>query len=1043
TLGVKAIKAKGGLVLVQDPNEAEYDGMPQSAIATGLVDKVLNLDEMVNTILRYDRTQPRVVTPSDGHEADQSERQHLQRIFAVLRARTDRDFSRYKSSTILRRIARRMQLSYMEDLPQYIEKLREQPEEARALADDFLITVTNFFRDSEVFDKLRTEVIPRIFDAKREGDTVRVWSVGCATGEEAYSLAMLMIEEAQRRQAPPGFQIFASDLHRHSLEKARDGFYPGDIETDVTPERLQRFFQKESGGYRIRKEVRDLVVFAPHNLMGDPPFSRLDLITCRNLLIYLQRNVQREVIELFHYALAPNGELILGTAETIDADDLFQTEDKKLCFYRKRNVPGPEPRLPVFPLTRIGHPPAQAGGDRIPEAPDYGLMHQRLLERFAPPSILIGPDNRLVHLSENAGRYLVDPGGEVTASIFRLVREELRVELQSALQTVREKHAFYDSRPIAVRFNGHARPVVVHARPPFDAGQDGFALVIFEEREANLPVETPEIPANESERVRQLESAVSAANQRLQTSVEEYETSQEEMKAANEEMQSANEELRSTMEELETSKEELQSINEELQTVNQENRHKVDELAQLTSDLQNLLSATDLGIVFLDRSLKIVRFTPRLSDLFNIRQTDRGRPISDLTHRLGYQDLRKDAEAVLARLTPIERDVRDEQGRDYLARVLPYRSTEDRIEGVVITFTDITGIKRAEAAERESQERLVAAQEAARMATFDWNPETQSIMFSRGAADLLGTDPRSAYASMDSVMDLIHPEDRAARHAALQRSAESGEDFAIEYRLVRPRDGKVAWIAERGKASRDPKTQSLSFKGLIWDITDRRRAENRLVMLVGELNHRVKNILAMVQSIANQTLRHELAPAEFVTRFQGRLHALARAHDLITQSNWEGADVGAIIGGQLSVDGAAERIALGGPEVRMDSQTSLALALVFHELYTNARKYGSLSAADGRLDVIWATEGTNAETRLRIDWLERGGPPVSPPAKKGFGTEMIRRSMRGGGGGADLRFEPAGLACHIVLPMQKDAIGKEQVSKGKDPDDGATARPGD
>jgi two-component system CheB/CheR fusion protein len=1035
TLGIKDIKARGGLVLAQDPNEAEYDGMPQSAIASGLVDKVLTIREMVDTILRYARTEPRVPTPMDGDEADDSARQLLQKVFVLLQARTDRDFSRYKPATILRRITRRMQLSYIEDFPRYVEKLREQPEEARALADDFLIPATSFFRDPDVFHKLRDAVIPRIFDGREEGDVIRAWSVGCATGEEAYSLAILMLEEAGRRESSPTLQIFASDLHSHSLDKAREGFYTGDIEAEVTPERLQRFFQKENGGYRIRKEVRDLVVFAPHNLLGDPPFLHLDFIACRNLLIYLQRNVQREVIELFHYALLPEGELVLGSAETADASELFRTEDKKLCFYRKINVPDSDPRLPVFPVTRrrVSHREPAGGGDHGTEQGAYGLIHQRLMERFAPPSVLVGLDNCIVHLSHNAGRYLVHPSGEVTSSVLKLIREELRTELQSALLSVRGKRASYDSEPIPVRFNGHSAPVVMHVRRSPEHDQDGLSLVIFDEREYNVTASVPgpgDASFVESARLQQLEAEINSTRQRLQTIVEEYETTQEEMKASNEEMQSTNEELRSMMEELETSKEELQSINEELQTVNQENRHKVEELGQLTSDLQNLLAATDIATLFLDRSLRIMRFTPRLGELFNIRLTDRGRPISDLTHGLAYAELRSDGLAVLARLTTIEREVEDERGNWYLARVLPYRSTDDRIEGVVITFTDVTKSKRAEVALQESQELLVSALEAGRMATLDWHPENQSMTFSRGAFDILGADPNTIYPGSEGMMDLIHPEDREAHRAALRQSIDSGEDFKTEFRIIRPRDGQTIWVAERGRASKDPRTGILQIKGLIWDITDRRQVENRLLTTVGESNHRVKNTLATVQSIAAQMLRHTPAPSEFVARFQSRIHAMAGAHDLMTESNWEGAQIDEIIRQQLSFDDSADRISLHGPAVRLDAQTSLALALVFHELGTNACKYGALSVPEGRLDVSWAVERKPSDNHLRIDWVEHGGPSARPGEKAGFGTEMIRRSLTGVGGKADLQFEAAGVSSQIVLPLLPNQIanGTEKQS---------------
>jgi two-component system CheB/CheR fusion protein len=713
TLGLKEIKARGGLVVVQDPNEAEFDGMPQSAIATGLVDRVLPIAQIPETLLRYIRTDPRVTVPGDGKEdTPHSERILLPKVLAVLKTRTERDFSRYKSATILRRIARRMQLNYLEDANHYLERLRENPEEASALADDLLITVTSFFRDAEVFKRLEKDVIPKLLEGKGPDDHLRVWSVGCATGEEAYSLAMLLMEASSRMEAPPQIQVFASDLHKRSLDSARDGIYSGDIEADVSPERLKRFFQAENGGYRVRKEVRELVVFAPHNLLGDPPFSRIHLISCRNLLIYLNRSVQQDVIDLFHYALHPDGYLLLGSSESVESPELFKTEDKKICLFRKRNVPGPEPNLPVFPLARYSREGyAVTYQVHSPATAPYEVLHQSMLERYAPPSILVGPDDKVLHLSEHAGKYLVHPGGTVTSSIVKLVREELRIELRSLLQHARGKREPVDSRAVPVRFNGHPIPVVIHVRPAQDAEKEGYVLVIFDERpeSAEDALATPGLPASsgqEAKRISQLESELGVAHHRMQAIIEEYETSREEMRAANEEMQSSNEELRSTMEELETSKEELQSINEELQTVNQENRHKVEELSQLSSDLQNLLVATAIATLFLDRDLRIMRFTPRVAELFNVRVTDRGRPISDLTHRLGYEQLRQDAEAVLSRLVPIEREIEDDRGHWYLARVLPYRSTDDRIEGIVLTFIDITAQKKAEEAIRASAREL-------------------------------------------------------------------------------------------------------------------------------------------------------------------------------------------------------------------------------------------------------------------------------------------------------------------------------------------------
>ncbi len=717
TLGIREIKAKGGIVIVQDPNEAEFDGMPQSAIATGVADLILPLAQIPQAILKYHQTRPRVPAVEESQQATRGA-DPLPKVLELLRARTDRDFRRYKRATIMRRIARRMQLNHLEDFEMYLARLREDPEEARALADDLLITVTSFFRDPEIFQALQQQVLPAMFQEKSAADSVRVWSVGCATGEEAYSLAMLLVEEASRREVQPKIQVFASDLHKESLAKAREGFYPGDIAVDVSAERLERFFSREDGGYRVNKELREVVVFAPHNLLGDPPFSRLDFIACRNLLIYLDRDVQREVVGLFHYSLCAGGHLLLGSAEVADASELFYTQDKKVCLYRKRNVPAPEPRLPVFPTTRGRHL-NDARGTQGAEPVPYGVLHQRLVERYAPPSVLVSGDDKVVHISERAGRYLIHPGGELTASVLKLVRQELRIELLAMLQATRETGKPVDSKPIDVQLDGDSRSVLIRLRPSTSPDEDGLVAVIFEEREPEPERSqkvTRQSPAGgpDYQRVTELEEEVHQLRQRLQATVEEFETSQEEMKASNEEMQSTNEELRSTMEELETSKEELQSINEELQTLNQENRHKVEELSQLSSDLHNLLGSTEIATLFLDRELRILRFTPKLSELFNVRQTDRGRPISDLTTRIGYPDMRTDAAQVLSRLVPLERELQDEAGSWYLTRVLPYRSTEDRIEGIVITFVDITNRKIAEEAARSSEQRLAVELETMR-----------------------------------------------------------------------------------------------------------------------------------------------------------------------------------------------------------------------------------------------------------------------------------------------------------------------------------------
>lgn len=832
TLGLREIKEAGGLAIAQDPTEAEYDGMPQSAIATGFVDLVLPLAQIPRAILDFVRIQPdvRVLADEDDTEADTS--RLLQNVFAQLRARSGRDFSRYKRATLLRRIQRRMQIRHVEKLNAYLDLMRGDAAEVRSLADDLLITVTNFFRDANVFEQLENDVVPQVFADRAPGESVRVWSVGCATGEEAYSIAMLLLEEAARHDAPREIQVFASDLHEPSLEKARAGYYPHDIEADVSPERLRKFFHKEKEGYRIRKEVREVVIFTPHNVMADPPFSRVDLLSCRNLMIYLQRNVQNLMIDLFHYALRADGFLILGTSEILANSDLFQLVDKKSCIYRKRNRPSPEVRLPVFTALRTPLLEGEGRALRTAESMAFGPLHQQLVEEYAPPSLLISPDDKVVHVSEHAGRYCVLPGGELTSNALKLVRKELRGELRAALHFAREKHGPVATKPIRVRFNGESGSVVLHVRPASTPLHQGYVLVIFEEQPPEkaaeqppeLPAPSQAVPDRQSE---MLEAELDHSRRRMQNALEDYETSQEELKASNEELQSANEELRSTLEELETSKEELQSINEELQTVNQENRHKVAELAALSTDLQNLMAATDIATLFLDRDLRILRFTPQVSELFNVRQIDRGRPLSDLTSRLGYEALETDALRVLHRQTPIVREVQDKDGRWYLTRILPYRSTSDHVEGVVITFIDITDRKRSEEALRRSEAFHRLAVQAGRVGTWELDLEKDECTLSPIMAELMGYPPGERVVSGKQWRESVVPEDRARIEAEFQSSVDTRTPFESNFCIQRPQEG-VRWLYSRGGVSREEAGKATRMHGASIDLTNRRQGEQSL-----------------------------------------------------------------------------------------------------------------------------------------------------------------------------------------------------------------------
>lgn len=865
--GVRHIREHGGLVIVQDPEEAEYDGMPRSAINAGFADLVVPAGEMPARIARFMETRPQLpVTEEPAAEGDRPDA--LQQVLTVLRLRTGQDFLRYKRSTISRRVARRMQVCGVQTLEQYLELLRENGREAAALLDDVLINVTRFFRDEAVFGALETDVIPRLFANKGAADRVRVWSVGCATGEEAYSLAMLLLEEAMRHPTPPQVQVFASDLQERALRIAREGLYPEAIAVDVTPERLQRFFRREEGGYRITKPLRDAVVFATHNLLQDPPFSHLDLIVCRNLLIYLQPAAQRQAIGLFHYALQDTGYLLLGPAETLERTDLFRMEQKAVHLYRRRHVARSEVPLPDFPTPVAGERPrrstpiAPSVPAREGATPGYGAVHLRMLERHAPPSLLLDPDENVVHLSEEAGRFLQHPAGIPTTSVFRLVREELRLELRATLLAAREQAGEARSRPVAMRLDGQDRLVFLRVTADGEGDLEGLVLVLFEELE---PASLPGVLEGGTQEavVRGIEAELDLTRNRLQAILEEFETSREEMRASNEELQSANEELRSTMEELETSREELQSINEELETANQENKHKVEELSHLTNDLQNFLQATDVATLFLDRSLRILRYTRGVNEIFNVRHSDRGRPLADLTHRLRYDELIADARHVLQSLERVEREAVSQDGAaSYVVRLSPYRTMDDRIEGVVITVVEVTALKRTEDALRASEARFRAVANLVPDLLWQSAADGTTSWYNDRWYAYTGQNPEQAAGS--GWTEVVHPDDRDS--ALLEWTHTRGQPqvpFRREHRL-RAADGSYRWFLVRAEPLRDDAGPILGWLGAATDVHEQRLAIEEVERRVSERTQELARANAALEAAATERnlLRRQLTAAE-------------------------------------------------------------------------------------------------------------------------------------------------------------------------------------
>jgi two-component system, chemotaxis family, CheB/CheR fusion protein len=653
-VGVKAVKEGGGLILVQDPNEAEYPSMPRSAIASGVADFILPVREIAARI--PDLVQKKLQLNAEN--LAEKDEQTLTRVLAYLKVKSGHDFAHYKRATVLRRIARRMQVTRTETLDEYLTHLRNQAEETQSLLGDLLISVTSFFRDAAAFQELARAVIRKLFEQRGEIKNIRIWVPGCATGEEVYSIAMLLLEEAARRDERPELQLFASDLDATALATAREGSYPLAIQADVSEERLRRFFTREGDHYRIKREVRDLVVFAQHSLLKDPPFSHIDLISCRNLLIYLDRDLQGQVCATFHYALRANGYLFLGSSESIERQSLFSTVSRDARIFQAMERPRELPPLQrVITGPRIAQMPALTGNYRGSKA-NYGHEHRQALEVTAPPSMLVDEAHRVLHVSETAGRFLLQPGGPLSSLAVDLVRPELKLDLQATLHRAFEQAQPTLTLPVTVQFNGVANQVSLFVRPIKKDGASPTALVLFLEAGPARP-QSDEIPspqgAFDSQLVAQLRNELSATQAHLRTSREQYETITEELRASNEELQSINEEYRSTAEELETSKEELQSINEELQTLNNELKLKLDVVSRAHNDLQNLMSSTDVATLFLSPNLRINRFTPRLADIFSVTDGDEGRPIADFTHRLEYGDLAADAKRVLSDLAPVER----------------------------------------------------------------------------------------------------------------------------------------------------------------------------------------------------------------------------------------------------------------------------------------------------------------------------------------------------------------------------------------------------
>ncbi|EDL49702.1 Signal Transduction Histidine Kinase (STHK) with CheB and CheR activity [Erythrobacter sp. SD-21] len=1149
TLGLRAIKGAGGLTFAQSPETALYDGMPQAAIDSDNADEVGTISEISRSIVKYaERTEK---------EGDKGFSQaDLKGVLALIKARLKYDFSAYKGGTIGRRIRRRMNLLRFANLSEYTDHLRSDANELRQLADDMLINVTSFFRDAEVWPQVEETIIAPLIEAAGD-EPIRIWVPACSSGEEAYTLAILFEEHCAKKSKSCDWQIFATDLDEDAIAQGREGIYPHSIAADLTAERLRECFRQEGKHYRVEKRLRERVVFAQQNLLADPPFSRLELVSCRNLMIYLDAAHQKQLIETFHFALRENGYLMLGTSETVSSQSReFRTIAAKAHIYQ-RKAGRSVAQFSARNNADMGANEIQRflQKSRREKASDLGEQVRRsLLERYAPAGVVIDTNGNIHHYVGPVRRFVDTPEGEPTNNIYDILPAPLRARVRDAVRR-RAMGENPDGRGVAVRFPDRDQSVRVDCTKVDEEGDDARYLVTFVEVSASQkPGDVPE--TDDDDYVRHLENELEIVREDLQTTVEELETSNEELKASHEEAMASNEELQSANEELETSREELQSLNEELVTVNHQLEDKIFEVEKATDDLRNLFASTRLPVLFLDQDLNISSFTASMRGLIELRDGDIGRPFSELATKIDDPDLAKEARGVLDTLQPVEREISGKDDRIYLRRLQPYRTAEEKIGGVVATFTDITeqaNTSRMLAA-RERQARIVADLSQKALATRDlgeffdevcgslreamncdfskvlqiekdesffvsagagWNSgcvgsarvesgrhsqagytlleehsvlvgdlleekrfegptlltdhavrsgistlitvggkpwgviglhnrepdafdeedlaileavsniismtvmqttrenylsrerliqslamgvaemglwtmdvETGEVTWDQRLRAMIGIESVKTRPDAGSFFARIAPDDRERVEEALAATVSRGVPFDEEFRFIRP-DGEMIWLL--GKGERLQQDGRSTVLGINADVTERKKSEERSEFMMRELDHRVKNLLAIILSIAEITSRSSRDLESFKSDFRARLDAMARTHSLLADARWTGTDLRSLVVDEVVKQAGKNQVSVSGPNVPIAPSAAQALSMFFHELNTNAHKYGALSVPEGHVEISWR-RGDGDD--LHLVWTESGGPHVKKPTKTGFGTKVLGQIVK-------------------------------------------------
>jgi len=810
TLGIKAIKGEGGMVMVQDPNTAKYDGMPKNAIGTGLVDLVLPVEKMPKALISYVK-HPFLKSPGKINVAESGIQHDLQKVFALIRSATGHDFSQYKQTTIHRRIERRLAVHQIDKLPDYIMYMQKNPSEIHALFKDLVIGVTRFFRDPEAYQMLEQKVLPQLLKGRKSNETLRCWVVGCSTGEEAYSLAMIFSEAMESLKIYLNIQIFATDIDEAAIETARKGVFPDNIATDISKERIDKFFKKDDDVFRIKKQIRDMIVFSLQSIIRDPPFSRLDLVSCRNLMIYLNHPLQKKIIPLFHYTLNPQGILFLGSSETIgEFTDLFQPLNAKFKIFQRRES---------FREGIIDYPKKITYYNQDKREPDdrvrkpmttdiQAVTEKAILSEYAPAGVLINDKHEILQFVGQTEKFLVPPSGKPSFNILKMAREDLKYKLTTALHKAVRENKRIDCKSIRVKYNNACCMVDISISPVTDEGlPPGLLLVLFETTAPEcLPDEhlRPE-PGKKIKdpSIHQLEQELQSTREYLQATIEELETSNEELTSNNEEMQSVNEELQSANEELETSREELQSTNEELSTVNSELQNKVDELSKASDDMNNLMAATEIATIFMDTRLNIKCYTPAAARIIKLITTDIGRPLSDLTTSFPGVDLAEHAKKVLRDLNTLETEMLSKDGIWHALKIMPYRTGENVIAGVVMTVMNIHRVKQA-----DKIRRLATILEDSNDAITVRDFKGRILAWNKGAEKMYGWTQFEAQKM--NIEKLIPGEELKAEKAFMDKLKKGDTVQALKTRRL-TKDGKLLDIWLTATLLTDESGQPIEF----------------------------------------------------------------------------------------------------------------------------------------------------------------------------------------------------------------------------------------